>query len=1689
MKRIPILLLAFASLVAPTFAADALRVLVASDASATGSKLQSELIATLNSHGAKASAAPESGPLGEADVLVLYGAEMKALPAERQAAIEAFANRGGGLVFLHGGAAAGDAAWLKPLIGGAWAPGKSRDFMSRMMLYVATDQHPIVRGASAFDVDDATLYDLDMDPAVHVLASAFTPKITGLKEERREAAQARSKEGRANVYDLQPQLWAYETETAPAGAKKHRAFVMLQGGAATLEHESMRTFILRGIAWTGGRENLDEFCSKEEVASLRYPAGGPERPEDTVKQFQIRPGFTATVVAAEPLINKPIAVQWDGAGRMWVAETPEYPNGRRPMVTEPWKETGSLAPGDYDRPARDRISILSDPDANGRFTKKTVFYEGLELVTGFCLYQDGVIAIAEPDIVFIHGEGKDQKVEPLYTGFKPGDTHFVGNHFIAAADGWIYANMGGGADVKKPGTGEDMARISSGMFRFMPDGSAIEQVSSKGGNGFGADVTSDGELFFGQATSGNPIQHVALPEKTLALGKVGTEGGAQSVIKGRKVVREHLPDRVPLMQIDMVGGYSAACSSLIYEGGAWPAESNGSMFCTEPILNIIHQEILKSNGAIFTGEMTRTDAEFLYSPDYWFRPVDVACGPDGALYILDFYNPVIAHSDTRGPLHSKAGASVRPDREHYFGRIYRVQYDHAKKLEIPDLTKENAAGLAKAFSHPNRMVRLNALNLMMQQIAFDAAAAMAPIATTTPIVDGEKFAPARILALWGLERAGGPSAKILRAALRDSDPAIRKTGALIAEAKGDKEVQAELAAGVSDPDPRARIAMLRALSTVKLSPDSAEAIVKVFPTLTDDITKSAAVAAAANSPVAVILAAFNSDKPEALRDLVSNVAAVIVEKQDADAFVKLINVIATKPAATDPLKRLVLEAAGAVKKESDFAVLPDALGALLHSADPAVIAAALPIAATWDKSGGLKAEVQKIVGDLLVELNDTKLPDARRSQAAAGLVGARAASADIFPAIGKLLSGSGASDNLKRDVIRALGATGDAAVGPLLVGAFEGLPALVQPAAFDLLISRSEWTNAFLDAAEAQKVKISILGPASIFRLRTHPNKEIARRSNAMLDKLRKPATNKDALIAQLTPLVTKPGNAEHGKELFTQICAVCHKFGEIGKEVGPVLTGIGAHGPEELLVSIVDPNRQIDAGYELFNVETKDGQLQSGILAQENDARIVLRSPAGDVEIPKANVKSSVNTHRSLMPEGFEGLGAESLRDILTFICGAESRFRVLDLSGAFTADTRRGLYQSQEALHDTLSFKKFGIVTVDGIPFDLVNPESSPLGGNVIVMRGGGRGSFAHTMPDHVEVPVGLPAKAFHFLGGVAGWGASKADPAGRACMKVTAVFADGKKDTVLLHNGVEFSDYVAPIDVPGSRYAEGIVKDKQIRWFTIPVTHPGIVQKLVLESFDGGPAATTAAITADMSDKPIAGAQPVAAPVVKPAAPFDWGAGTKVLVLGGGSSHDFGKWFNEDDVATLKAGNPNLSIHYTDDVDAAVRELPRVDVLVSSSNQRALSEPEMRKALADFAAAGKGIVLLHPGTWYNWNNWPEYNKELVGGGAHGHDAISEFDVTVTNPSHPVMAGLPPSFKATDELYNVIVDPEGNPIEALATVTSAKSGKTFPSVWIVKHPHSRIVCIALGHDGRVHDLDAYKKLLVNAVNWVSAH
>ncbi len=1619
--------------------------------------------------------------LDKAEVLVLNGN-----PAGlEQEAVEAFARRGGGLVAVHGGVIEGGAAWWKPLLGGAWAE-QSRKFSSRMMLYTLTDGHPIMHDVSPFDIDDDTSYDLDTDPAITVLASAFTPKVTSKKVDSRSPPNA----SRANIYDLQPQAWTYE------GGDKHRAFVLLQGAAATLKHTSIQTFILRAITWTAKRPNVDELVSKDELTTLRYPQDGPRRPADTVKQFQLEPGFKATAIASEPLINKPIAMQWDAKGRLWIAETPEYPNGRRPMVTEAWKETGVLVPDNYDRPARDRISVLEDTDGDGVLDKKTVFHTGLELVTGFCLYGDGVIAVGQPDIVFLHdtkGEGRCDKEEPLYTGFTPGDTHFVANHFIVAPDGWIYADTGSGPEVHSVAHPEVKARLGSGMFRFKADGTAIEQVSSKGGNGFGAEVTSEGELFFGQATSGSPVQHVVLPEWILTKGKVGSTGSAQSVIENRKVIRPDMPDRAALMQIDVVGGYSSATASALYEGGAWPAEYDHGIFCTEPILDIIHHEKLVPAGPTFTGEMTRTDREWLRSMDYWFFPVDVSFGPDGAMYVLDFYCPVVAHSDTRGPQHSKAGASIRPDRDHYFGRIYRIQSNQAKKLTLPDLSKASANELVQAFDRSNKLTRFTAHRLLMDRK--DAASALPALNT---MAEGDAFTPGRILALWALQRLDKLTPATLQKAFQSSDANLRKAALLVAEAAGPKANAADVTALFKDTNARVRLTALRAMASVPMTTESAAALLAILPNLEDEWSKSAAVAAASSNagPVLEAALALKEAPSNALLDLAKSLSTSLAENKDAIAISRIVVAASKADPAAAPLATTVFEAAGAhlpllAGAVSNPANLTDALKALLDSKDVALVASVLPIAVAWDASAEMKKVSAEKMKMFLALAGDPAQSDAVRGAEARALVRSRTADATAIPAVIALLK-TKLSDGLAADVIGALLGTEDDALGKSLVALLPNLSPLGQTALYDGLVSRIAWANAALDALETKELPITLLGPARLSKLRLHPDPVVAKRAVKLIEALGG-GTNpkKDEIIAKLLPLIdSKPGDLAKGKLAFTAICSVCHKLNGVGQEVGPPLDGIGVHGTAELLIHIIDPSRVVDNEHRTWSIALKNGTFATGIIARENDRAITLHLPGGaSQDIKLADIKSRQDTGLSLMPEGFEGLGADMLRDILAYLSGGTSKYRAINLGKTFTTDTLQGLYNSREAKEDTVQPEHYGVVTVEGVPFSLPDPSTTPTGGNVIVLKGGGKGTYAYTLPQRVEIPLGYPVGNLHFLSGVAGWGGG-ADTH-RPSMKLTITYADGKTQVEEMYSGDIFIDYPSGDDVPGSKRAVGVVKKKHIRYFSVPVEQRGVVKSIALESYNNGIAPTTLAITTD-NDAPLPHRKygteaPASAALPKSGETLPAKAEPRIiraLLIGGGSSHDFERYFHKADSATLRAAG--IVTAYTSNVEEALALMPNADVIVLSANHGSFGLAPFQRALNAFADAGHGLVIVHAGTWHNWPEKTNFNTRFLGGGARGH-GFGDFQVLDKAPAHPVMQGVPDTFTIHDEHYKVELD-AGTPTEVLAmTSVEPQSKKAYPSVWVVKDAKAKIVGIGLGHADEAHSNPAYQKILANAVRWVA--
>jgi uncharacterized protein len=1615
----------------------------------------------LASRGAKVDGAmkfPTGAQLENTDVLVMFAAESGSIAGVDRENLERFLKRGGGIVCVHDAVCGTNAPWFKTIIGGAWEHGKSKWFEGDVSFYYVNNEHAITEGCSNYDIDDEVYWDLQMMPEAKILGASWQPD------------QRNTRDGKQypHIYNVIPQMWVYENTLE--GGKPYRAFVSIPGHKySTFEAPHYRAVVLRGIAWAAKRD-VNSLCAKEELASLRYPEGGPTAPEKAAAKLELHPDFKINLVAAEPLINKAIAIDWDPAGRVWVAETPEYPNGRRGIRAEEgdnaWKDHGGLLAkaGAQDRPARDRISILIDENKDGRADRKQVFYEGLELVTGFVFHRDGVIVAQAPDILWlrdVNGDGKAEKVEKLYTGLGIADRHATINNLRWGFDGWIYATHGYSSGTVTSGDGsKNFGRINSGVVRFKPDGSAFEQYSSKGGNTWGLDIAWDNEVFFTQPTSGDLLNHVVLPEHVLARGKAGNTASFHPVIKGRRSNPVIKHENLAYVQIDVVGGFTASAGCAMYDGGSWPKDYQYSYFTTEPTINLIHHEAVTHDSVTYAANKLR-DPEFIGGRDKWFRPIETRIGPDGALYILDFYNQAVIHNDTRGPKHNAVNAAIRPDRDHYFGRIWRVEHKQAKKLEVPDLSKASESKLVKALEHPNRHVRMNAHRLIAEKggniRAVDDLA-----------MDRKKPAYARVHGVW-------LSAKAPVALFADAEPAVAKNALRVAARSGTAEDS--LMQAFRSQEQQVRLAALVALGSSKSSA-VIQAAVDASPEFQDGWSQSALIAAADSRPLDFIDAVFKSSRSAELATLLGNLVKLASGKPDAGEIA--VRLVERATAASDTLKLATLESlATHLKADVTWSPSLDAsFNKLLNSDNIDVAAASLPLLARW-KQGGSPA-AKPLVAKLIAQLQRPETSAAQGERIVTSLVRARSLDESILPQTAELL-GSRSPEGVQKRLILALGETSDPTVGAILAGAVGKLQGDLRDTAFAQLIKRADGANALVDELKKGSVTLGALGPGNVFRLRTHSDKAVAEKAGAVIDQLRGPEVKeKEAVIAKLEPIMARPGNAANGKQVYAQNCGVCHKINEEGREVGPDLTGMGVHGLHELLTHILDPNRFVEENYVATSIETKDDQALDGIVVRENRSTVVLRNNVGETEVKTSDIKLRRSTGRSLMPEGFEALGEEPLRDLLTFMGAGESKYKIIDLKPAFTASSAHGLFNSRDLTNETLRFRKFGLIKSGEVPFEVVNPARTTSGNNLIVLKGGQ--NYAKTHPQKIEInAVGVKASKLHFLGGVGGWAfpcCGNNQNENVPVAKITVHFDGGNTEEIILKNGVEIADYNGRYDVPGSTAVADLAMRSQVRSFSKSLRQTGTIQKLTIESMDNAVAPVFVAITAETGEQSQQQADASGNGGGNPSGP-------RVLIVGGGSSHDFNRWFNQADSATLAS---SAKVKYTEDISTVLPALKDIDVLYLSNNQQ-MPDPELRKAIFAHADAGKGMLLVHPALWYNWKDWPEYNRVLLGGGSRSHDKFGEFEVTVQETGHPIMAGVPTTFKITDELYHDQRDPQGTPIQVLATGTSPTTGKTFPVAWITKYPKGRIVCLTLGHDGKAHEHPAYKTILKNSLAWAAQH
>jgi putative membrane-bound dehydrogenase-like protein len=1541
-------------------------------------------------------------------------------------------------------------------------------------IYWVDPEHPITRDLSNFDWKDEIYYDMDLAPGIQVLATSFH-----------------------NVHIIAPQVWTFE-RTTPAGSKPYRAVVSLPGHEYDVFNTPQyRTVLMRSIAWAGRHQNVDAFTSPEELASLRYPPGGPLPARESIKTFQLHPEFEVALTADEQVAQNIMSLDWDPQGRLWVVETPEYPGGRtihrNDAPISPWR---AGAPDRYPvggkepRPARDRVSILESTRGDGVMDRKTVFADGLELPTSLVFYRDGVIVSQAPHTLWLRdtdGDGKADRTELLFTGWGTMDTHATTSNLRWGPNGWIYGSVGYSAgDITSGDGSKSFGRITAGLYRFRPDGSALEQVAAGSCNTWGCEVAPDGEIFFSTATCGEPILHVVMPEQVLSRAGVPGVRAANPIMEENKVFPARTETRQPYVQIDWVGAWTAASGATIYDGGAWPSRWRGpewSFFVHEPTVWLMHHEFLDPVGVSYQGrrENGRARTHFLTSTDYWFKPIHSRVGPDGALYLVDFYNQIAVHNDTRGPAHGAHNAATRPDRDHKFTRIYRIQHREAEDLPEFRLAAKDPTTLIAMLDHPNGWVRMTANRLLSEGAGLNALDTLAAKATSADTAFG------RMQALWVLHNLDQLSTGLIESAADDHDPVIRKNALWIVAERTDAPNQLPLnsvTARLNDPEPRVRLAALLAATRYVPERQLADAVAGGWVSWDDPHLRAAALAVAAADPVLFLEAAFASGSADRA-GLVAELTRLVAQRNDAEEVAAVLLLIAGQPASGSSLQVAALHALAShtrrdVRPVGDAAT-EQALARLLGS--EATAGAALPLVVRWGYAGRVAEAVQAAVANEKASLADASLADDARAQVAINLLGVRELDGGIISAVAGLIAAD-ISDALRERIIEALGAVPDAAAGEALLVVLPGLGFDLREIAFGQLLKRADWSAAVVTALADKKLDYRDLGPANLYRLRTHPDAAVAGRAATVIEALQGPAREeKAALIDGLVAEVIRPGNAAKGAEVFTQNCAPCHQFKDEGADFAPSLTGMGAHGPEELLVHILDPNRVVEPNYYAVSVETRDDFSYDGIVLRENRSMLVLRNQTAETTLRKDDIVSRRTTNRSLMPDGFEALGAEALRDLLTFICQDDQRFRIIDLSDAFTADSTRGIYISTESRDESLRFRKWGTIQHRGVPFDIVNPQRTPNGKNLVVLRGGH--GFARAYPREVEVNVGLPVTRLHVLGGVGGW-AFPGGVHGAATAVIKVHYADGGTEDIVLRNGVEIADYIAHIDVPGSEPIENmedlLLQGRQLRYLSRPLTGQGVVQKLTFTSDAGSVAPTFVAVTAELGDAPM----PTAARVIssnEPDAGGGWGDGLKTLIIGGGASHDYDRWFNQEDVGTLNAA-PGISAQYTDRTEGLADLIAQVDVLIVSNN-KPFTDDATKQAITRHVQQGKGFIGLHPGLWYNWKDWPEYNRDLIGGGSRGHDRLEEFEVVATRADHPLLKDVPSKFSIVDELYWFEPDPAGPAIDVLASAYSKQKQKDYPQVFTVAYPGGRVVGITLGHDGRAHQHRAYIQLLRNAVLW----
>lgn len=973
----------------------------------------------------------------------------------------------------------------------------------------------------------------------------------------------------------------------------------------------------------------------------RNPAQEKKTPPDKLSPAQAASSFKTPAdlafdqLLAEPIVRQPISLSFDERGRLWVVQYIQYPHpaGLKVLSRDMfWRVVYDKVPPPppHHFRGKDVITIHEDTDGDGVFDKHTTFLEGLNIVTSVAQGRGGVWVLNPPYLLFYpvkDGEGRPAGDPVVHLqGFGLEDTHSCANSLHWGPDGWLYGAHGSTvtASITRPGDKAPPVRLAGQhIWRYHPEKKRFEIYVEGGGNAFGVEIDSLGRVFSGHNGGDTRGFHYV-------------QGGAY-----RKGFEKHgvLANPYSFGFFEAMKHNKAQRFShtfVINEAPGLPPKYRGKLFAVEPLQGrVMMSEIKPDRSSLQTQDLEPV----VTSTDSWFRPVDIKPGPDGSLFVADFYEAKIAH------LGHNDGVIDRDT-----GRVYRLRAADRKAYRPRDLGKLASAELVALLREDNRWVRQTANRLLGDRRDVSV------LPMLRKMVHAERGQTA-LEALWAIHVTGGLDLSLAAALLTHSEPAVRAWAVrLLAD---DHRLGADVAAKVAElapAEPSVQVRSQWAASARRLPAPECMPILRGLLQHDEDA-----------GDIHVPLLLWWAVEAHCEKD-----RAAILELLHDSALWR------TKLVEQTILPRLMKRfALGGTQKDLRtcvelFRLAPDRTRGLIllkgfEEAFKGRSAVGLPAELMNEvaKLGGgsvafgVRQGREEAIAKALAQIANGKAPVVDRVELI-DILG-EAHRPGCVPALLKLLAPSEPAP-VRRAALGALASYRDEPIGTEVVRALPQMDGELREAAETLLTSRRTWSAELLAAVNAGRVDPKSLPPATVRKLLLHKDERIAALVRKHWGDV-KGATTAEMKkeIDRLAGVVSGgTGSPYVGKKLFTARCGTCHVLHATGGTVGPDLTPFKRDDATHLLLHIINPSAEIREGYENHVVTTADGRTLTGIVAEKDAGVVVLRTADGQrVVLPRDDVEEMRVSGVSLMPEGLlQGLSDQEVRDLFAYLRSSQPLF-----------------------------------------------------------------------------------------------------------------------------------------------------------------------------------------------------------------------------------------------------------------------------------------------------------------------------------------------------------------------------------------------------------------------------------------------